>query len=58
MKVYCPYCNSSNNLQIVCNDTISPKESSYSGKCNQNRLKNNDAILSNWNLFIEPFKKI
>lgn len=50
MKVYCPYCNSLNNLQIVCNDSISPKESSYSDKCNQNRLKNNDAILSNWNL--------
>lgn len=50
MKIYCPFCNSINTLAIVCNDTIEPRNSTYAHKCNQNRLKNNDAILSNWNL--------
>ena len=48
--ITCPYCSSLKNVVIVCNDNIAPKISGYSVKCNQNRLKNNDAILSNWNL--------
>ncbi len=50
MKVYCPYCSSLKNVAIVCIDSIAPKSSTYSSKCNQNRLKNKDAILSNRNI--------
>ena len=43
MLVYCPYCSSLKNVAIVCIDSIAPKSSIYSSKCNQNRLKNNVA---------------
>ena len=49
MKVICPYCSSKNTVTIVCNDSITPKDSSYSKLCNQNKLKNEKAILGNWN---------
>ena len=50
MIVYCPYCSKTKTVAIVCNDTIAPKNSTYAVRCNQNKLKNKDAILSNWNI--------
>lgn len=48
-KVVCPFCNNKNTISIVCNDTIAPKESTYTQKCNVNKLKRGEAILSNQN---------
>ena len=45
MQVYCPYCNSLNNLKIVCTDCKKSTMSSYTDKCNYNRIKNSTAIL-------------
>lgn len=49
MKRKCPFCLSDNTLAIVCNDSIAPKNSTYSDRCNQNRLKEKKAIMSNLN---------
>lgn len=50
MKIFCPYCSSTNTVPIVCTDNRKPTNSTYAIRCNQNRLKNNDAILGNWNI--------
>lgn len=50
MIVHCPYCSSLKNVAIVCVDSIAPRASSYAPKCNQNRLKKKEAILSNRNI--------
>lgn len=50
--VECPFCFSKNNKKIVYNDSIKPKNTMYAERCNVNRLKNNDAILSNIDIFI------
>lgn len=49
MQVYCPYCNSLNNLKTVCTDCKKSTMSSYTDKCNYNRIKNSTAIVSNVN---------
>lgn len=51
IKIWCPFCYSSDTLAIVCNDKIPPKQSKYYSEiCNQKRLERNEAILSNFNL--------
>ena len=50
MQVYCPYCNSLNNLKIILVDSKKPTTSAtYTDGCNYNRIRNNTAILSNSN---------
>ena len=44
MQVYCPYCNSLNNLKIVCTDCKKSTMSSYTDKCNYNRIKKGKII--------------